>query len=92
VSSERKYIFHTNLLQLPVGRRRESPSCQLLGLQAHKGGDAEEEFTENTQDYNGKGILFKLYHSRCVLHGGAPKQHRATAVASDQWQVQPQWN
>jgi hypothetical protein len=47
------------MLQLPVGERRESLSRQLSGLQIREGGDAEKEVTENTQDYNAKGIILK---------------------------------
>jgi hypothetical protein len=68
------------MLQLPVGDGRESPSCQLLGLQIHKGGDAEKEATENTQDYNAK-VFSNLATPDVPLHqheqhagqsGGAP--------------------
>jgi hypothetical protein len=38
---------------------------------------------EDTQDYNGKGILFQPHHSRNVLRGGAPRQDRGTAAVSD---------
>jgi hypothetical protein len=31
------------------------------GLQAHEKGAAEEEIAENTQDYNGKGVLLQPY-------------------------------
>jgi hypothetical protein len=68
--------------QLPVGGRSESPSRQLSELQIREGGDAEEEVTENNQDYNAKVALHKLRHPRFVLRGDAPKQHRATAAAS----------
>jgi hypothetical protein len=88
-----KYIFLTSMLQLPVGEK-ENPSCQLSGLQIREGADAEKEVTENTQDYNTKNILLKPHHPSCVLHFGAPRQHRGTAAASRhtrwQWQVQPQ--
>jgi hypothetical protein len=61
----------------------ESPSCQLSGLQTREGGDPEKEVTEDTQDYNGKGVLFQPHNSRCVLHGGPLRQDRGRAVASD---------
>jgi hypothetical protein len=83
VSWKRKHIFRTSMLQLPVGDRRESLSRQLSGLQIREGGDAEKEVTENRQDYNANGIIPKPRHLRCVLRGGAPRQHRATASASD---------
>jgi hypothetical protein len=56
-----------------VGGGRESPPRQLSGLQTRKGGAAEEEITENTQDYNGKGVLLKSYYSRHLLRGGASR-------------------
>jgi hypothetical protein len=33
------------------------------------------EVTENTQDYNGKVVLLKYHHPRCLLCGGSPRQH-----------------
>jgi hypothetical protein len=42
-----------------------------------------KEILENIQDYNEEGVLFKTRHSGRVLHGGAPRQHRATSSASD---------
>jgi hypothetical protein len=70
---ERKRCFHTNMLELPVGGGRESPSGQLSRLQTRQGGAAEEEITENTQDYNGKGVILKPYYSRHLLRGGASR-------------------
>jgi hypothetical protein len=58
---------------MPVGGGRESPSCQLSRLQIRQGGAAEEEITENTQNYNGKGVLLRPYYSRHLLRGGAPR-------------------
>jgi hypothetical protein len=58
VPQEREYIFHPNMLQLPVGGRGKPASCQLSGLQTHEGGDTEKDLAEDTQDYKGKGVLF----------------------------------
>jgi hypothetical protein len=67
------------MLQLPVFERRESPSCELSGLQT-RGGDAEEEVTENNQDHNAKGVLLEPHHPRCaftaVLRGITEEQQR----------------
>jgi hypothetical protein len=51
---------HSNLLQLSVGVRRETPSRKLSGLQTREGGDVEKEVEEDTQDYNRKGVLLNL--------------------------------
>jgi hypothetical protein len=83
VPPKREYIFHPNVLQLPVGGRRKTPSRKLSGLQTRGGGDAEEEVAEDIQGYNGKGVLFQPYHSRHVLRGGAPSQDTGTGAASD---------
>jgi hypothetical protein len=83
MSRERKYIFHLNILQLSVGRRRKHTSRKLSGLQTREGGDAKEEVAEDTQDYNGEGDLFQSLHSRYVLRGDAPMQDRGTAIASN---------
>jgi hypothetical protein len=37
---------------------RETTPRQLLGLQTCEGGAAEREVAKDTQDYNGKGVLF----------------------------------
>jgi hypothetical protein len=47
------------------------------------GRDAEEEVAEDIQDYNGEGVLFQPHHPRHVLQGGAARQDRGTAAASD---------
>jgi hypothetical protein len=52
VPREREYIFHPNMLKLPVGGRRKIPSLKLSGLQTREGGDAEKEVAEDIQDYN----------------------------------------
>jgi hypothetical protein len=70
------------MLQLPVGGRRGSPSRQISGLQISEGGDAEKEVTENIQGSKANNVL-KPRHPRCVLRGGAPRQRRAIAAASD---------
>jgi hypothetical protein len=64
--------------KLPFGERRESPSRQLSGLQTREGGNAEKKVAENNQDYNGKGVLLRPHHPRCV-RGGAPRQQRAAS-------------
>jgi hypothetical protein len=55
------------MLQLPVGGRRDRTSCQLLRLQARKGGNAEEEeATGNTQKQDWRvfsSTFIKLSHS-----------------------------
>jgi hypothetical protein len=83
VSREREYIFHHNMLQLPVGGSRKTVSRQLSGLQTCERGDAEKEVSEDTQDKNGKGVLFRPHHSTRVLRGGAPRQDRAAAAESE---------
>jgi hypothetical protein len=83
VPREREYIFHSNMLQMPVGGRGKPHPANYLGCKHAKGGDAEKEVAEDTQDYNRKGILFQPHHSRRVLRGGAPRQVRGTAEASD---------
>jgi hypothetical protein len=45
-------------------------------MQPREGGAAEEEVTESTQTYNGKGVLFKHRYSRYLLRGGAPQEQR----------------
>jgi hypothetical protein len=42
------------------------------------------EIAEFTQTYNRKGVLLKSHYSRCLLRGGAPRQHieRAAALTS----------
>jgi hypothetical protein len=83
-----------------LSKGEKPPNRQLSGLQTRVGGAAEKEVAEDTQDYNGKGVLFQPHHSRRVLRGGAPRQDRGTAGASDMglrhirwtWQVPPQWN
>jgi hypothetical protein len=55
-------------------------------LHIREGGDEEKvvtDVTKNTQDYNMKDILFKPRYPGCVLRGGAPRQHKATASVSD---------
>jgi hypothetical protein len=64
-------------------RKEKKPTSQLSGLQICGGGDAEKKVTENTQNYNTKDVLLKPRHHRCVLRGGAPRQDRGTAAASD---------
>jgi hypothetical protein len=82
-SAPRKEIhLPPNILQLSVSRRRNPPPRKLSGLQTRKGGDAEEEVAGNTEDYNGKRVLFEPLHSRHVLRGGFPRQDRGTATAS----------
>jgi hypothetical protein len=71
------------MLQLSVGRRRKTSSRKLSWLQTREGGDAKKEVTEDTQDYNREGVLFQPHHSRHVLCGGALRQDRGTAAASD---------
>jgi hypothetical protein len=83
VPREREYIFHTNMLQVSVGGRRKPPFLKLTGLQTRESGDTEREVAEDSQDYNGKGVLFQPHNSRHVLLGGAPRQDRGTAAASD---------
>jgi hypothetical protein len=65
------------------GGQKKIPSRQLSGLQTPEGGDAEKEVIEDTQDYNGKGVLFQPHHCRHVLRGSTPRQDRGTAAASD---------
>jgi hypothetical protein len=55
----------------------------MSGLQIHEEGDAGKEVTEKTQDYNVKGVVLTPCLPRCVIHGNALRQHRATAAASD---------
>jgi hypothetical protein len=43
------------------------------GLKVREGGAAEEEITENTQNYKGKGVLLQPYYAKCLLRGGAPR-------------------
>jgi hypothetical protein len=66
------------MLQLPVGGRTKTPSRQLLGLQTCEGGAAGKEDTEDTQDYNRKGVLFQPNHSRFIfaaaLQGSSEQQ------------------
>jgi hypothetical protein len=64
-------------------RELEQQGEQLSGLQIREGGDAEKDVTENTQDYNAKGITLKPRYPRYVLRGGAPRQHRAKPSTSD---------
>jgi hypothetical protein len=59
-----------------------TPSRQLSGLQTREGGGAEEEIAENTQNYNGEGVLLQPYHGRCLLRGGAPRQYSATTTTA----------
>jgi hypothetical protein len=54
-----------------------------LWLQTQEGADEEKEITEDTQDYNRKGVLFEPHHFRHALRGGAPRQGRGTTAASD---------
>jgi hypothetical protein len=71
-------------LQLAVTaswRRKKTPSRQLSGLQTREGGTAEEEIAENTQNYNGEGVLPQPYYARCLLRGGAPRQYSTTTTA-----------
>lgn len=61
-------IFHPCILQLPAGRRRNTPSRQLSGLETCEGAAAEKkEETKGTQDYNRKGVLFQPNYSRFIL-------------------------
>jgi hypothetical protein len=70
-------FFNTDMLQLPAGRRRESTSLQLSGLQACEARDAKEEVSEDTENYNWKDMFLKLYHPNFVLRSGASMQFRA---------------
>jgi hypothetical protein len=70
-------------VQLSVARRRNTQSRKLSGLQTRERRDADREVAENTQDYNGEGVLFQPHHSRRVLRGGAPRQDTGKAAASD---------
>jgi hypothetical protein len=46
-----------------VGWRKEkAPSRKLSGLQTREGGNAEEKVAEDTEEYNGKGVLFLTRH------------------------------
>jgi hypothetical protein len=65
VLAEGKHFFKDGMLQLPVGGTGESSPLQLPGLQECEGADAENEISENTHDYNRKGVLFKTLHHRC---------------------------
>jgi hypothetical protein len=42
---EKEYIFHPNMLQLPVGGKRKTSSLQ---LSTREGGDAGKEIAEDT--------------------------------------------
>jgi hypothetical protein len=87
VPKEGKSSFHTSKLQLPVGESRESPSRQLSGLQIREGGVSEKEVTENTKDYNAKGIILKPRQPRCVLRGGAAEtQSDSVGLSHTRWQ------
>ena len=44
---------------------------------------SEKQIAEDTQNYNGKAVLFRHHHARRVLRGGAPRQDRGTAATSD---------
>jgi hypothetical protein len=64
-------------------RKEKPPSRQLSGLQTREGGGTEKEVAKDTQDHNGKSVLFQPHHSRRVLLSGAPRQDRGTAASSD---------
>jgi hypothetical protein len=68
---------------MPLAGRRRTPSRKLSGLQTREGGDAGKEVAKDIQDHNRNGVLFQPHNSRHVLCGGAPRQDRGTAEASD---------
>jgi hypothetical protein len=51
---KRKYIFHTNMLQLSVGGRRKPPSPQLSGLRTREVVDAEKVVAEAHRTTTGR--------------------------------------
>jgi hypothetical protein len=51
-------------------------------MQARKGGAAEEEIAENTQNYNRKGVLLQHYYSWCLLCFGIPRRFSADRATS----------
>jgi hypothetical protein len=67
---------HLKILQISVGERRKPKSRHISGLQICEGGDAEKEAAEDTEDYNGKSVLFQPHHSRHVLRVEVPRQDR----------------
>jgi hypothetical protein len=82
VPREREHIFYPSMLQLAVGRRRKTASCQLSTMQARERGTPEEEVPEDTQNHNGKGVLFRPHHPRRLIRGGTPRQRRPTAATT----------
>jgi hypothetical protein len=48
------------MLQLSVRGRSKTPSRKLSGLQTREKVEAEEEVTEDTEDYTGKVFSFNL--------------------------------
>jgi hypothetical protein len=61
------------MLQLQVAGGAKTPASQLSALQAREGRAAEEEFTENAQNYSGKTVLLKPYYTRYLIRGDAPR-------------------
>jgi hypothetical protein len=61
----------------------ENPFPQIIGVANTRRSRCRKKFAEDNQDYNGKVVLFQRHHSRHVLRGGAPRQDRGTAAASD---------
>jgi hypothetical protein len=61
-------------------RKEKTPFPQIIGA-----ADMRRRCRKRSgiQDYNGEGVLFKIHHSRHILRGGAPRQDRGTAAASD---------
>jgi hypothetical protein len=56
-----------------LAEEEKAHPAKLSRLKTRQGEAAEEEITENTQEYNVKDVLLKTYYSRHLLHCGAPR-------------------
>jgi hypothetical protein len=69
------------MLKLSVSGMGKPPSRHLLWLQTPEGTDTENEVSEGTQNYNRKGVLFKLNTPSVSLRRRSEARERGTAVA-----------
>jgi hypothetical protein len=58
------------MLQLQLTEGRKTTSRQLSGLQARERGAAEEEISENSQNYIGKGFFLKPHYTMYLFRSG----------------------
>jgi hypothetical protein len=64
-------------------RKDKTPIPPIIGAADTRRRRYRKKVAEDTQDYNGKSVLFQTHQSRRVLRGGTPRQDSGTAAPSD---------